>query len=100
MPEDCGMALRVVHSGESTEEPTPWINSFRNLVTDARRFFLIAEEIHSLHKLCHHTRLPFRSAAAAKPPLADGVARVLALPEELFVAHNRSVRMEPLPGST
>ena len=37
------------------------------------------------------------SAAAAKPPLADGVARLLAFAEELLVGHHRLVGMDRPP---
>src|SRR5262245_33373756 len=35
----------------------------------------------------------FVLAAAAEPPLADGITRLLALPEELHIGHDRLIRM-------
>src|SRR5262245_25727419 len=39
----------------------------------------------------------FVLAAAAEPPLADGITRQLALPEELHIGHDRLIRMVGSP---
>src|SRR5262249_51343751 len=39
----------------------------------------------------------FVLAAAAEPPLADGITRLLALPEELHIGHDRLIRMVGSP---
>src|SRR5262249_46753606 len=39
----------------------------------------------------------FVLAAAAEPPLADGITRLLTLPEELHIGHDRLIRMVGSP---